>query len=67
MKRYKQTLYLAKTRSVLLNIVEGGGDVKAEVEFSHKRAPYRKWKGSGRRQVRQPFTDKTGEENKTEM
>lgn len=40
---YKYT-YLAKTRSTLLNIAEGGEDVKSDVGFLHKTAPYWKWK-----------------------
>lgn len=58
---YKYT-YLAKTRSTLLNIAEGGGDVKSDVGFLHKTAPYWKWKWQEARQAKQPFTDKRGEE-----
>lgn len=60
-------IYLAKNRSTLLNIVEGGGDVKSEAGFLHKTAPYWKWKWWEARQAKQLFTNKRGEELKAGM
>lgn len=58
--------YLAKTRT-LSSIVQGRGDVREEVGFSHNLAPYWKWKLSEEREARQPFTNKMGKERKADM
>lgn len=42
-------MYLDSDRSTLMNIVEDGGDVKAESRFLHKAASYWKWKWQEKR------------------